>query len=131
MDIGTGEPLPGEGSDRKFTFEGRGWRVRVCVNSEEPVNAPARDGAALTASKVGISVSVAALAEDDSVAVDEQGRFLVFDPHVLTIQGEALANPQFDPAAEILTMIEEQLQIAAVKLASKEKLAAAISQWTS
>jgi hypothetical protein len=106
-EIMDGEPL----SDRRFTINGCAWRVRL-INNDVPTTAPVNGDPDVVPSAYGITISVAALDEDDNVAVDSDGRFLIFDPHTLTLQAEAIQREDFDPEAAIMAVIEGQIAVA-------------------
>lgn len=125
------EVIEGEpSSDRKVTVNGRDWRVRVKISEEFPTTAPVNGTPDVVPSAIGILVSVAALDESGVVAADSDGRLLIFDPRVLTFQGQAITREGFDPEAEIIDLIEQQIGEAERQLEGRARLTAALNAWS-
>lgn len=115
------------GTDYLYEKHGKKWRVRVRVNSELPTDAPINGDTDIEAAGYGLSVSVALLNDDDTVAVDPLGRYRVFPAHVLTIQNEALGV--IDPQAEIEKVIDQQLDVANNQLQGKNAVYEVLAQY--
>ncbi len=124
-----GTAIKGENGDRKVIRQGRNWRVRVKLKDELPSSAPVNGNPVVAPSAMGISVSVASLAADGSVAKDTLGRLLVFDPHTLTFMGDALANPAFDPAAIVEQHVLNCIDRAAAQLPNRDKVNTFLDAW--
>jgi hypothetical protein len=123
-------PIPSAtGTDFKRTVNGRDWRVRVRVCQEIATSAPMNGNPEVEPSGVGVSVSVALLNSEGEVDTSSTGKLLIFSAHVLTLQREAQARPDFNPQAEIETVIASQITEAEKELEGKTKLNAALAPW--
>lgn len=88
MALAKGTRIAGEHGDRRFSKHGRDWRVRVRFN-EHPTSAPINgDPTAVAPEAIGAVISVSALDSAGNVAVDPQGKFLVFEPLVVSFMAE-------------------------------------------
>jgi hypothetical protein len=115
-----------DGTDLVRRVDGRAWRVRVRVHSEIAADAPINGEHDVEPSGYGVVLSVAALDEGGEVVKSPSGRLLVFAPHVVTFQREALAMDSFDPQTLLDDLIDAQIELAERELGGKAKLASAL-----
>lgn len=107
-----------DGTDYLYKKHGKNWRVRVRINSELPTDAPVNGDVEIESAGVGLSVSVAALDENNNVSADPLGRFRIFPAHVVTIQN----FKDVDPEAIIEETIQKQIDEANDQLVGKDNL---------
>ena len=98
-------------TDKGFTTaNGTKLRARVVKVSNMVQNAPIPTNTNVAISPPGftLSVTLAALADDLTVAKDGNGALLIMERHELIISDEAMKNPSFDPADAVDTVLRQQ-----------------------
>lgn len=127
--IGDPQQMPSEGGDKKFVVDGRAWRVRLqLIDQRKPVT-PVNGEPVLAPVSFGLGISVALLDASDQVATDDDGALLVFDQHSVSLDADALGNPEFDPVIAINAAIAAEIDAAASVLDNKAQLVAAVQAW--
>ncbi|MDZ7824495.1 MAG: hypothetical protein U5K75_10995 [Ahrensia sp.] len=104
----SGEPV----TDRAFvTPTGTRFRARIIRAAEIAARAPVNGEADLAPSQMTLSLSLALLDDDDAVAKDSEGRFIITDAHEIII-APALITPKFS----LREAIDQELRKAAFDL---------------
>lgn len=99
---------------------GQKMRVRVVIIDEKDGNAPISNGE-VAPTGITLSITIAALNDDNSVKLDAEGRLLITDTHEIVID-EGLKNEDFDPKAAVDAAIRQQGFVFKQQMANRTKI---------
>lgn len=115
-----GEPATDKGY---VTPAGMRIRARVVKCHETPAVAPTRGDADLAPSDVTLSVSIAALDENDNVAVDADGKLLIMDRCEILISDAMMQNGLASVQESVERVIRQEAYAFEKRMAGRDELA--------
>lgn len=113
--------LPGQpATDKGFTTEnGTKVRARVVTIAVQDTRAPTNGDAQIAPSGMNLSLTLAVLNDDLTVAKDANGAFLITDLHEIVWHDVAMQNPDFDPQGDLERTLRQQAYLLEQRMAKR------------
>ncbi|HEX2594812.1 MAG TPA: hypothetical protein VHL34_25140 [Rhizomicrobium sp.] len=123
-------PLVGEpATDRGFVTEnGTKIRARIIQIGSHETRAPTSGDVVVAPSGRILSLTLAKLNDDHSVATDSTGAFLIMDRHELILSDEAMKNPTFDVGAAVEAIVRQQAHLLEQRVANRASVTDYLAQ---
>ncbi|USI71609.1 hypothetical protein [Sphingomonas morindae] len=112
------------------TATGTCFRARVVTIQRQDTVAPVNGaGVKVAAAGVNLSLTLAVLDARMDVATDSAGELLITNTHEIVWGDPAHANPDFDPAADLMTILRQEAYRLETRMAKRSAVADVLSQW--
>jgi hypothetical protein len=117
-------------TDRAYqTPSGTKLRIRVVRIAEQATVAPTGDPAAkVSPSGMNLSISLALLNDDMTVALDGSDAYLITNLHELVWSDEAMRNDAFDPAADLAAALRQQAYALETRMTKRKTVTDLLAQ---
>lgn len=123
--------LPGQpASDKGFvTPSGTRLRARVVPLAYQETRAPVNGNVVVAPSGVSLSLTLAVLNADMSVAKDASGALLITDLHEIVWTDIALSNPAFDPEEHLMQVLRQQAYVLETRVSKRAAMSSVLANW--